>query len=165
MANNHLHHHQFIKCQGTASGGNRGFDFHFWWIIHLWRPRESLRPPKRGPVGTQLHQAKEIIQANQWSRKDNTSAEIMAFICTNLADLNKKAGITVPSLDFWEILGVAGLWCLTIILTHLACFAIHIISNPPHNANWFGFQQGKYFEIPRACFKTMAFSLEIFFFS
>ena len=36
----------------------------------------------------------EIIQSNQWTRKDNTSAEIMAFIRANLADLNKKAGIT-----------------------------------------------------------------------
>ena len=43
----------------------------------------------RGPNSTR--QWKEY---NQWSRSDNTDAEIMAFIRADLADLNKKAGIT-----------------------------------------------------------------------
>ena len=44
---------------------------------------------ERGP-----NRPRQWKENNRWSCSYNTDAEIMAFVCADLADLNKKAGMT-----------------------------------------------------------------------
>jgi len=66
-------------------------------------PDEDEQPPSKtskgngqAPAAKQRgpNRTREWKEFNWWSRSDNSDAEIMSFIRADLAELNKKAGIT-----------------------------------------------------------------------
>ena len=104
-------------------------------------PNEHEQPPSKTSKGNGQAPAtkqrgqnrkKEWKEYNWWSRSDHSYAEIMTFICADLAELNKRAGITslLPRLYDCKRGNIYGNWMYrhswsthngTIINTTLLC--------------------------------------------
>ena len=66
---------------------------------HEQPPTKTLKGIGQAPAAKQRgpNRKREWKQYNRWSRSDHSDAEFMSFIRADLAELNKRAGIKLPS--------------------------------------------------------------------